>query len=244
MAFNKLAAVKAIPVFAAMPRGAQIALANVSGMQRVSQGSMLFREGERADFVYAIVEGHVALLSGRHGDESIADFMGAGEIVLIPPALLEMPYLLSGRATRDVLALLIPADQFRALVNRNPAVSDAIARALAMHWRLLLDQLKQVKTRDADSRLAQYLLDHADESDDSARFAIPGSKRQLAARLGMSPETLSRALKRLAPVGISSEGDTIAIASISKLSSFVNKPPPPPKPPRRAAARQTNGEPK
>jgi CRP/FNR family transcriptional activator FtrB len=219
--WDKLKAVKAFPVFAKLPCRAQERLAAVAGLQRIGKNTTLFREGESAEFIYALIEGHVALVSGEGGSQTIAEFMSAGELVLISPALLDLPYMASGRATTEVVALLIPASTFRDLVKTEAALAEAIAHSLAVHWRLLLTQLKQIKTRDVDSRLAQYLLDSSNKTSGSALVTLPSSKRQLASHLGMTAETLSRSLKRLRPLGITSRDRSIKISSVEGLATFA-----------------------
>ncbi len=221
MSWDKMKAVSAIAAFANLPKPLRQRLASVCGVQRIESATTIFHEGEDAEFVYAIVKGHVALVSGEGDAQTIADFMGAGEIVLIPPALLDLPYMVSGKSTTEVVALLIPASTFRNLVKSEVALAEAIASSLAMHWRLLLTQLKQVKTRDAESRLAQYLLDSLSKSTGSAVVTLTSSKRQLAAHLGISPETLSRSLRSLRRFGVKSRGVSIEIPSVERLAAFA-----------------------
>ena len=217
MAMDKRAALSRIASFSRLPRPLLDKLADISGLQRIGKGSILFREGERAHFVYALVEGSVSLLNGPRHEEVIADFMESGDVILIPPALLRLPYMVTARAVTDLLVVMIPAEEFIRLAESELDLSVTLNHILAGHWRLLLRHLTQTKSRDADTRVIQYLIDSAGISAGAARFTLPGSKRDLAAHLGITPETLSRSLKRLARLGVTSTGSEIHIEDVARL---------------------------
>lgn len=219
MTKDKTIALSRIACLSKLPRPLLDKLAALSGIQRIGKGSLLFREGERAHFVYALIEGSISLLSGPEHEETIAEFMEAGDIVLVPPALLGLPYMVTAKAVTDLLAVLIPAEEFRQMAETELALSVALNRALAGHWRLLLRHLTQTRSRDADTRLMQYLVDNAGVVKGAAKFVLPGSKRELAAHLGITPETLSRSLKRLGRLGVKTIGSEVQIENVARLSA-------------------------
>jgi CRP/FNR family transcriptional activator FtrB len=221
MAMDKTTALSRIASFSELAQPLLGRLSDLSGLQRIGKGSILFRMGERAHFVYALVEGSVSLLSGPRHEEIIAEFLEVGDIFLIPPALLALPYMVTAKAVTDVLVIMIPAEEFIRISETELALSVALNRVLAGHWRLLLRHLTQTKSRAADARVIQYLMDSAGVAAGAARFILPGTKKDLAAHLGITPETLSRSLKRLSRLGVTSAGAEMRIVDVSRLRSLL-----------------------
>ncbi len=217
MTESKIDALLRIASLSALPRPLLTRMAAVAGLQRIGKGSTLFREGGRAYFVYGLVEGTVALQSGPQGEETITDFLESGDILLVPPALLQLPYMVTARAVTDLDVVLLPAEDFRRLAETEISLSAALNRTLSQHWRLLLRHLTYAKNHDADTRLAKYLVDLSGRSAGPARLSLPGSKKELAAHLGMTPATLSRSLKRLSPLGVKSSGADIEVEDMARL---------------------------
>jgi len=218
MTDSKLSALLRIESLAALPASLLDRMAAIAGLQRIGKGSTLFREGESAHFVYGLVEGVVALESGPPGEETITEFLDKGDILLVPPALLRLPYMVTGRAVTDLVVILLPAEEFRHLAETEISLSSALNRVLSSHWRLLLRHLTYTKCQDADTRLSKYLTDLSGGDRGPARLTLPGSKKELAAHLGMRPATLSRSLKRLSALGVRTKGADIEIADIARLS--------------------------
>lgn len=218
---DRLEALKAIAALKELPQATRRRIAQCAGLQGIGAGTVLFRRGERPHYVYGILEGRVALSGGTGVDENIIDFPGPGDLVPLPPALLGLPSAISATATSEVRALLIPIDEFTRLIEADAPFAAAVARVMAAQWRQLLRQLKQLKTDDADVRLAAFLIEHAGKTKGRAKLRLPSSKRQLASRLGISPETLSRALGRLRPLGIRTDGDVVEIDSLERLAAAL-----------------------
>jgi CRP/FNR family transcriptional activator FtrB len=213
---------KRIELFAPLPAASLERLAEVSGLQRFSNHGYLFREGEEPDFIYCFVEGGIVLVGGADGQEAVIDFFGPGESVLLPAALLGLPYLVSARATSDGQALLIPASKLREQLNDDVALAAQCARVLSRHWRVLISQIKEIKTHGAAERLAHFLISQSEKTKGPATLVLPGMKKEVATRLGIKPETLSRTLKKLRDYGVDTDGDTIRIASLERLAALVS----------------------
>lgn len=220
---STIKALEKLPSLAGVSRSIVSQLAAVSGIQRAGKGSRLFNEGEHAHFIYCLIEGVVALQSGSPGNETIIDFMQAGDMLLIPPALLDLPYMVSAQAITNLAVVIIPLEEFRRLANSEISLSRAINRLLSAHWRLLLRHLTQARTSDVDTRLKDYLTDLAGKAKGPARVALPGTKKEVAAHLGMTPETLSRSLKRLGSLGVRTQHAEIRIEEISRLAPKAEK---------------------
>src|SRR6185437_11728600 len=183
MPIDKITALSQIAAFSRLPHALIEQLASVAGIQRIGKGSALFREGEHADFVYALVKGGVSLICGPNSAKTVADFIAAGDLILVPPALLDLPYMVTAQAVTDLLVVMIPTPEFRRLAETELPLAVALNHLLAGHWRFLLRHLTHTKSRDADARLVQFLIDSADVTSGTVHLALPGSKRNLAAHL-------------------------------------------------------------
>ncbi|WP_308387965.1 helix-turn-helix domain-containing protein [Acidithiobacillus sp. AMEEHan] len=70
----------------------------------------------------------------------------------------------------------------------------------------------------ADTRICNYLLELSDASEETGQFQLPAKKVSVAARLGVTPETLSRVLRRLKEAGaIDMRDKTITVLDRRKL---------------------------
>lgn len=225
MTHPRIPYLKQVDLFANLPEASLGRLAEVAGLQRFSAHAYLFREGEDPDFIYSFVEGGVVLVAGFGEKEAVIEFFGHGESVLLPAALLGLPYLVSARATTDGQALLIPAAKLRKLIDEDVALAAQCSRMLSRHWRVLINQIKEIKTHSALERVANFLLTQTTKTKGAVSFVLPGMKKEVATRLGITPETLSRTLRTLKKYGVDADGDTLHIEAIERVASILVSPP-------------------
>lgn len=74
---------------------------------------------------------------------------------------------------------------------------------LARHWRLMVDQVVDLKLRPAERRVGRFLARRVpEEAGASGSAELPEPRSAIAARLGMTPETLSRVLNAMEQQGV------------------------------------------
>ena len=171
--------------------------------QLLPRGAVLFEQGEAPGFLHLLLAGSIGLKARDETQaETIVEILGAGELFLAPAAILGLPYLASAVALTEVRVLIIPADDFREGVAQDPALARATIELLARHWRLMVDQVVDLKLRSAERRVARFLARRVAEETGAGSAELPEPRAALAARLGLTPETLSRALSALESQGL------------------------------------------
>jgi CRP/FNR family transcriptional regulator, transcriptional activator FtrB len=179
--------------------------------------AVLFAEGEAPEFIYIVLSGRVGLSAKSRDRDVLVEFMSPGDAFLVPAVILDLPYLLTARTAAASRVALLPSVEFRRLVGEEHGLAYACAQQLSVHWRVLVAQIKDLKLKSGVERLRDYLLAQADHDRGAAVIELTGSQKLLAGRLGMTPETMSRALRQLRPLGVTSRGRRISIADLDRL---------------------------
>jgi CRP/FNR family transcriptional activator FtrB len=196
------AMVERSPLFQAAGAAVMTELLQPSFTQLLPKGTVLFDQGEEAEFLHLLLEGSVGLQAkGDQGGTTIVEIFGAGEIFLVPAVVLRLPYLPSAVALTEIRVLMIPAQHFRERLGTSLDLSRATIELLSRHWRLMVDQVVDLKLNSVEARVSRFLAQRVSQDGGAGCASLPEPRAAIAARLGMTPETLSRTLATLESKG-------------------------------------------
>lgn len=184
---------------------------------RVPRRTKIFEQGEIPSAQVAVLEGTVHLLGSTNGGPEMLVETVTSPDLLLPAAVLEdVPYLLRAQAATECRLLLVPAETLRRLVSSEPAVALGMISCLTQQFRRMTRQVKNLKLRTTTQRVAAYLL-ALNASDEVRGIELPCDKGTIAAELGMTRESLSRAFASLEGNAIFVTGNKITIRDRQKL---------------------------
>jgi CRP/FNR family transcriptional activator FtrB len=214
-----------IPLLAGLPAASLERLLAAARIQRFERGKLMFAEGEIPREQQIVLSGIVDLARLEGGRECTTMMMSAGDVLALAAALSNEPFLVSARALTIVRILAIETEAVRAEALRTPVFAMNMVKVLSGQWRVAHRIILDLKCRSPSQRLAAFLLRLHDSSRPGTIPEIPFSKRQLAARIGMQPETLSRTLQTLAANGLHLRGHQIILLDRDKIKAFCGPDP-------------------
>jgi CRP/FNR family transcriptional activator FtrB len=217
-----------LPLLAALPDPVRRRLLAASRVERFAARATLFRDGELPAHLHLVLSGLVDLSCFYRDHECTALMMAEGDVFMPAAALYSEPYLIAARALTPSRILVIDADVIRDEARKCTALALGLARIIAGQWRVALKIILDLKCRSPSQRLAAFLLRLYDASELGTAAEIPFSKRQLASRIGMQPETLSRTLQTLAANGLYLRGREIILTNREAIEEFCGPDPYPP----------------
>ncbi len=206
--------------FSHLGRKAAATLSASATLKTYLEGDAIFRQREPAEFFCVVVRGYVRLTQTCDGGRVASLRICEPGDVFGECMLRAGPVSLYGaEAAENCVVAQFELDLVRKLAEEDRSIDDAIMHALSRNLLATLDCVAGDRLHTAPQRLAAYLLQTGQAERRHGVFRLPFRKSLLAAKLGLTPEGLSRAFALLKDRGITVQGRTIRIENSDLLRS-------------------------
>ena len=222
---HDIARLHALPLFAGLSAETLMALLDDSAVRPHGKRKTLFLQGDPAAHFFVVLSGWVKLYRLRpDGAEVVVEVFGPGES--FAEGAMHMPggYPVGAEMVEDGRLLEVPTAAFGRRVREDPDLAISMLASMAVRLKAFVNRIEKTETQTAAQRVADFLLKFGRPAGpDSAGLIVrlPYDKQLIANRLGMKPETFSRALSALRDQGVRMDGSKAEIRDAAALQRFT-----------------------
>jgi CRP/FNR family transcriptional regulator len=196
---QSLEALRQVPLFSALNEGAMARLVRDCPTRSVPAGTAVFQPTQTAESFYVLLGGTVKVFQlSPQGQEQTLHLYGPGNTFGEAAMFAGGTYPAWARAVEDARVMEVPRRVMERALAGEPELAMGMLAGMSAKLREFALLIERLSLRDVPGRLAAVLLEQAQGR---REFRLRQAKRQLASQLGTTPETLSRALRKLSDVG-------------------------------------------
>lgn len=210
------------PLFQQLPPKLRQCLISKAQPRSYGRGAVICLQGEQARTLKLVLDGWVKLyrLSGS-GEEAVLATLQAADSFDEVAALQGGISQASAEAVSPCTVLHLDLQAICACERAKEHLQAAVLHMASHHLDGMMAQVEGLKVQTGAQRLTRYLIDLYEAEGGAIEFELPFEKVILAGKLGMKPESLSRAFARLKPIGVSSSHRLVSIRDMSKLRAYA-----------------------
>ena len=169
-------------------------LAAIGGVREVRKRDYLFHEGEQGNSMFLLAGGNIQLHKNTEdGREVVIRMIKPGDVFAEVVLFEKERYPVSARAVTSATVLSFPKAGIHRLLAEEGFRNDFIAMLMAKQ-RYLAERIQELTTKDVEHRFFTFLRSQYGEK---KTIHTPLSKKDIAAAIGTTPESLSRLILRL-----------------------------------------------
>ena len=195
--------------------------------KHLSEGELLFSEGEPCSGLHIIAQGKVRIFkTSIGGREQVLALNGPGESVAELPVFDGGPYPASAIAVEDSEVAFISRRDFHAYCLEHPEVALKVLSVVGGRLRRLVGIIEELSFTTIRQRLISALLKLAQtegrKTERGIEFQLPATHQELASQLGTVRELISRNLMRLQAEGLLEvDARQIVVKDMKGLSALI-----------------------
>lgn len=165
-------------------------------LRRYNASEIVFYEGEKSDYFHFLIEGEVSIFKSTASSETmLIHRFQAPSLIAEVATLKQVPYPASCEVLQPAMILKISRDPFLNLLQNDPSLSIALISSLTQKISALERSLQRHSAPNAMAKVARLIRE-----DSQAFKRLKGI--EIAHLIGITPETLSRMIKKLKSEGV------------------------------------------
>lgn len=205
-------------------------LKNLSDAAKVKiykKKELIYTEGNNPNYLYLLQKGKIKTFRAHeYGKELIITLQKEGDFFGYTALLDETPYNESAEALEESIVVLIPKEDFYALLNNNHGVMKRFVKLLSNEVQEKEVQLLQMAYSSVKKRVAEALLKLQKQYQQNLKddFSISISREDLANIVGTATESLIRTLSDFKHENlIEIKGSNISIIDVKQFETYIKK---------------------
>jgi CRP-like cAMP-binding protein len=179
---------------------------------------LIMRQDDRATAFFIVIDGWIKIYrSTQSGEETVIDMMTTGDSFAEAVTFTGDRYIATAEAVNTARVGRIPADHLIRCIRDSPDIALAMIASISQRMHYLVQQVEQLKAQSGVQRVAEFLASLSLAEQGHCALALPYDKILIASRLGLTPESLSRAFAKLRGVGVSINASQVNVKDIVEL---------------------------
>jgi CRP-like cAMP-binding protein len=216
---------RALPLFQSVGEGELALFTHAARRVEHPKGKVLFIHGEEAFHFYVVVKGWVKLFRETlDGAQAVIDVLTQGHIVGETAVFEGGQYGFSAECVEPVELIMLPTTLLKSAIEGNQRIALNMLGSMSAHRKHQNREIEHLNLQNAPQRIGCFLLRLCPDNPptNSITLTLPYDKTLIAARLGMKPETFSRALAKLkAETAIEIQGPNVIIHDLQGLVKYT-----------------------
>ncbi|MEQ1712601.1 MAG: Crp/Fnr family transcriptional regulator [Hyphomicrobium sp.] len=209
-------------LFSSLPAPLADVILKQSATRTYQRGETIFIQGDVAQNIYVVLDGWVKLFRiTPTGAEAVVGVFTKGRSFGEAVAFEDVPLPVTAEAVTDSRLLLVRTTMLATMMRERPEIAMAIMSSTFRHLHALVAQVEQLKAHTGAQRVAEFLLELCECRSGSCTITLPYDKTLIAGRLGMQPQSLSRAFNRLETQGVTIAHNLATISDVDQLREYM-----------------------
>jgi len=193
-------------------------LVNNAVVTDIRKGAVFYSEEKSAQGFHLLLDGRVKLFKvSEDGKEQTIFVFGPGEPFCLCSVFSDGKLPANMQALEASRVMMVPPEHFEALTREDPTILLSMMKIMSRRLKEAMDMIDSLSLKQVPSRLAAYFLSR--HQDGVVEMEI--SYRELSKIIGVTPEALSRGMKKLREEGlIDMDGMVVRLNQIPALEGY------------------------